>query len=50
VISPILSNAYLHEVLDTWFEQTVKPRLKGRPYWIRYVDDAVLVFEVQSAE
>ncbi|HMB03603.1 MAG TPA: group II intron reverse transcriptase/maturase [Isosphaeraceae bacterium] len=45
VISPILSNAYLHEVLDTWFEQTVKPRLKGRAHLIRYADDAVLVFE-----
>jgi group II intron reverse transcriptase/maturase len=45
VISPILANAYLHEVLDTWFEQTVKPRLKGRASLIRYADDAVLVFE-----
>jgi RNA-directed DNA polymerase len=45
VISPILSNAYLHEVLDTWFEQTVKRRLKGRAHLIRYADDAVLVFE-----
>src|SRR5262249_10319206 len=44
VVSPILSNAYLHEVLDTWFEQTVKPRLRGRAYLIRYADDAVLVF------
>ncbi|MBV8269379.1 MAG: group II intron reverse transcriptase/maturase [Planctomycetaceae bacterium] len=45
VISPILANAYLHEVLDTWFEQTVKPRLKGQASLIRYADDAVLVFE-----
>src|SRR4051812_11497015 len=35
VISPILANAYLHEVMDTWFEQTVKPRLKGRASLIR---------------
>jgi RNA-directed DNA polymerase len=48
VISPILANAYLHEVLDTWFEQTVKPRLKGRASLIRYADDAVLVFEVEG--
>jgi group II intron reverse transcriptase/maturase len=45
VVSPILANAYLHEVLDTWFEQTVKPRLNGRVYLVRYADDAVLVFE-----
>src|SRR6476469_5718754 len=48
VISPILANAYLHEVLDTWFEQPVKPRLKGRASLIRYADDAVLVFEVEG--
>jgi RNA-directed DNA polymerase len=48
VISPILANAYLHEVLDTWFERTVKPRLKGRASLIRYADDAVLVFEVEG--
>ena len=48
VISPILANAYLHEVLDTWFERTVKPRLKGRASLIRYADDAVLVFEAEG--
>jgi RNA-directed DNA polymerase len=48
VISPLLANAYLHEVLDTWFEQTVKPRLQGRAHLIRYADDAVLVFEAES--
>jgi RNA-directed DNA polymerase len=48
VISPILANAHLHEVLDTWFEQTVKPRLKGRASLIRHADAAVLVFELES--
>jgi RNA-directed DNA polymerase len=48
VISPVLANVYLHEVLDTWFEQTVKPRLKGRASLIRYADDAVLVFEAEG--
>lgn len=44
VISPLLSNVYLHEVLDRWFEEQVKPRLRGRAQLIRYADDAVLVF------
>src|SRR3954467_954098 len=48
VVSPVLANAYLHEVLDTWFERAVKPRLKGRASLIRYADDAVLVFEVEG--
>jgi RNA-directed DNA polymerase len=34
----------LHEVLDTWFVNEVKPRLKGEAFLIRYADDAVLVF------
>lgn len=45
VISPLLSNIYLHEVLDRWFEYTVKPHLRGRAFMVRYADDAVLGFE-----
>jgi group II intron reverse transcriptase/maturase len=48
VISPLLANIYLHEVLDTWFEQTVKPRLKGRAALIRYADDAVMLFTCED--
>jgi group II intron reverse transcriptase/maturase len=44
VISPLLANIYLHEVLDQWFEYTVKPRLGGRAFMARYADDAVLAF------
>lgn len=44
-ISPVLSNIYLHEVLDVWFEHEVKPRLRGRAFAVRYADDAVLGFE-----
>lgn len=44
VVSPLLSNVYLHEVLDVWFEQEVKPRLQGRAFLIRYADDFVMVF------
>lgn len=45
VVSPLLSNVYLHEVLDVWFENMIKPCLKGRTELIRYADDAVLMFE-----
>jgi RNA-directed DNA polymerase len=45
VISPLISNIYLHEMLDAWFVDEVKPRMKGRAFMIRYADDAVLVFE-----
>ena len=45
VISPLLANIYLHEVLDVWFEGQVKPRLRGCGFMVRYADDAVLAFE-----
>lgn len=44
VISPLLANVYLHEVLDSWFERDVKPRLRGGALLVRYADDAALVF------
>jgi group II intron reverse transcriptase/maturase len=44
VISPLLANIYLHEVLDVWFEQEVRPRLRGRAELIRFADDFVIVF------
>jgi group II intron reverse transcriptase/maturase len=48
VISPLLSNLYLHEVLDRWFIHEVKPRLRGRAFVVRYADDAVLGFEYEE--
>jgi len=48
VVSPMLSNVYLHEVLDQWFEEAVRPRLKGRAFVVRYADDAVLGFEYEE--
>lgn len=48
VVSPMLANIYLHEVLDLWFEQDVLPRLSGKAFIVRYADDAVLVFACES--
>ncbi len=45
VISPLLANIYLHEVLDKWFERFVRPRMDGKVMLIRYADDFVLLFE-----
>ena len=44
VVSPILSNVFLHYVLDLWFEQDVKPRMRGHAFLIRYADDFVIGF------
>jgi hypothetical protein len=48
VISPILANVYLHEVLDIWFDREVRPRLSGEARLVRYADDAVLLFALED--
>lgn len=48
VISPLLANVYLHDVLDTWWEKDVRPRLRGRADLVRYADDFVLLFEFEG--
>lgn len=47
-ISVLLSNLYLHYVLDIWFEQIVKPRLRGEAYLVRYIDDFVVCFQYRE--
>jgi RNA-directed DNA polymerase len=44
VISPMLANIYLHDVLDMWFEEEVKPRLRGASFLVRFADDFVMGF------
>jgi group II intron reverse transcriptase/maturase len=48
IISPLLANIYLHHVLDVWFEEEVKPRLKGEAHEIRYADDGLLCFQYKE--
>ena len=47
-ISPLLANIYLHHVLDEWFEDVVKPRLRGEAHEIRFADDAILCFHYRE--
>ncbi len=48
ILSPILANIFLHYVLDTWFDKTVKSCVRGFCELVRYADDFVSV--VQYAE
>jgi len=48
VVSPLLANIFLHEVLDTWFEKEVRPRMHGHSSLFRYADDAVMLFEKEE--
>ena len=47
-LSPLLANVYLHYVLDDWFERDVKPRLRGAASMIRYADDFICCFELET--
>jgi hypothetical protein len=42
VISPVMANIYLHEVLDGWFVKEVKPRMKGNCFIVRFADDFII--------
>ena len=42
-VASMLSNLFLHDVLDTWFEDVVKPRLEGEAVLCRFADDALIL-------
>jgi hypothetical protein len=45
VISPMIANIFLHHVLDKWFEDVVRPHLRGKATMVRFADDFVMTFE-----
>jgi group II intron reverse transcriptase/maturase len=47
-ISCILSNIYLHFVLDLWFQKKIKPKCKGEANLVRFVDDFVVGFQYKE--
>jgi retron-type reverse transcriptase len=47
-ISVLLSNLYLHYVLDLWFERAVRSRLRGEARLVRFIDDFVICFQYRS--
>jgi len=48
VLSPVLSNIFLPDVLDEWFVRDVQPRMTGRCILLRYADDCVLGCEAEE--
>ncbi|MCB2170991.1 MAG: group II intron reverse transcriptase/maturase [Deltaproteobacteria bacterium] len=48
VISPVLSNIFLHEVLDDWYAKEVRSRMRGGGCIIRWADDFILGFELEA--
>jgi RNA-directed DNA polymerase len=48
ILSPLLSNIYLHYALDLWFSRVEKPRCRGEAYYFRFADDFVACFQHQQ--
>lgn len=47
MLSPILANIYLHHVIDEWFAEISRSRIRGKVDMVRYADDMVFTFEYQ---
>ncbi len=48
VVSPVLSNIFLHYVLDIWFDRVARKELKEKSGLTRYADDAVAFFRSEQ--
>lgn len=48
VISPLIANIYLHETFDLWFEEEVKPGLRGTAKVVRYADDIAIILSSEQ--
>jgi RNA-directed DNA polymerase len=48
ILSTLLSNVYLHYVLDIWFQRRVRRRCRGEAYLFRFADDFLACFQHQT--
>jgi len=48
ILSPLLSNIYLHYVLDLWFNRRIKRQSRGEAYYFRFADDFLACFQYKS--
>lgn len=48
ILSPLLSNVYLHYALDLWFERRFRAQCRGETYLFRYADDFVVCFQYRE--
>jgi RNA-directed DNA polymerase len=48
ILSPLLSNVYLHYVLDLWFSRRFLKQCRGQAYYFRFADDFVACFQHQA--
>ena len=48
ILSPLLSNIYLHYALDLWFSRRVKKQCRGEAYYFRFADDFLAGFQYEA--
>jgi group II intron reverse transcriptase/maturase len=48
IVSPLLSNIYLHYVLDLWFNRRVRKQCQGEAYYFRFADDFLACFQYEE--
>ena len=48
ILSPLLSNIYLHYVLDVWFRHRVRRACRGEAYYFRFADDFLACFQLKG--
>jgi len=48
ILSPLLSNIYLHYTLDLWFSRRFKKRCRGEAYYFRFADDFLACFQYET--
>jgi group II intron reverse transcriptase/maturase len=44
-VSPVLSNIFLHYVLDLWFEKKIRSQVRGKCSLVRYADDYICMVQ-----
>jgi len=47
-LSPLLSNVYLHYVLDLWFERRFRKQCRGEAHYFRFADDFLACFQYRE--
>lgn len=48
ILSPLLSNIYLHYVLDLWFSRRVRRQCRGESEYFRFADDFLACFQYKE--
>ena len=48
ILSPLLSNIYLHYTLDLWFSRRFRKWCRGEAYYFRFADDFLACFQYEE--